>query len=366
MHLESEQLKKIDSIISNVISKRCPLTPDNPCICGSEKTRAECCLLSVNYWIPDKYINNILGFAKKFSFNVTNGIPNSFIKEFESSFQRRFDVCAVPECSEKCVSSHVFGKSILKKYFKDSFCQWSVIDDTNKKVWSKVGIESELGFNIFCKDCDNKIFRDIDNPDHELVSVKNQFLHTFRSLAYQYQYNRTALAIAHQIAIANIPVSFERNNYLNRSVKSEQIDITHLVESYVRYILTKSDMIKMYKIYLDGNFKSLALHLVLRRLKTKDIFFAQGIENPKVDLLGKKVLIEKDSAFIYTIVPDATGLSNLIIFTLHEEYRSLIEQVSNISGYKCKKFFEEILTKKSSPRGLLTSLKYKHHQKILR
>jgi len=353
-------------LISNVISRRCPITSDSPCICGSDKTRGECCLLSTNYWIPEKYVSGILSFAKKHHFNVTGGIPNSFIKEFEHSFQRKFDVCATPKCTGKCINSHVFGKATLKKYFQDNFCKWCVIDDDNRRVWSKVGIESELGFSIFCKDCDNNFFKDIDNPGHDLANIKNQFLHTFRSLAYQYQYNRTVLAMAHQIAIASIPITFERNEFLNRSVQSEKIVITHLVESYLRYTLTKLDMIKLYQIYLSGNFNNLGSNSVLRKIKAKDVFFAQGIENQKVDLFGEEILIEKDSAFVYTILPDATGFMSLIAFTLYDEYKPIIQQISNSSEYKCKKFFEEIIAKKNTPRGLLVNLDYKQHQKILR
>jgi len=365
MQLNHYQLKEIDTLISSVVSKRCPLTLESPCICGSEKTRADCCLQSPNYWISEKYLNRILGFAKKHHFNVTNGIPNSFIKEFESSFQRKFDVCAIPECKGKCINSHVFGKSVLKKYFQDNFCQWFVIDDDNKKVWSKVGIQSELGFSIFCKDCDNNFFKYIDNPGHDLANIKNQFLHTFRSLAYQYQYNRTALAMAHQIAIASISMTFERNEFLSRSVQSEEIVITHLVESYVRYTLTKSDMIKLYQIYLSGKFDSLGSNSVIRKIKAKDMFFAQGIENPKVDLFGKEILIDKDSAFVYTILTDETGFMSLIAFTLYDEYKPIIQQISNASEYKCKKFFEEIIAKKNTPRGLLVNLDFKQHRRIL-
>jgi len=362
-----KQLKDVDILIANRVSKRCELKHDSPCFCGSTKTRGECCLIETNYWLSKKFLNEIIGFAKHHNFNVSKGImPNKFIKNLESSFQKKFNICAIPGCNRPCINSHVFGKALLHDHFQNSFCNWVVIDDRGVKKWSQVGIDSEIGYKIFCAECDNSFFQDIDNLKQEINNKKNQLLHIFRSLAYQHQFNRTAMAIAHQIAIAYIPVSFERNKFLNTKVTHEQIDITHLVECYIRYALTKIDLFKVYKILQSDRFDRIEKHLISRKIFTKKGFFAQGIENPKIDVLGNNVELKRDSAIIYNITPIDDKSLSLIVFSLYDEYNPLLNQIQDCNEYKCKKYFSNLIEKKNSPRGVLVNKNMKENEKILR
>ncbi|MFM2381651.1 MAG: hypothetical protein RLZZ76_418 [Candidatus Parcubacteria bacterium] len=168
-------------------------------------------------------------------------------------------------------------KANTKKYFLQNHCRWFVIDDKGNKIWKKVGIDSELGFKVFCHKCDSRIFEDIDNPDSNLNVFRNQFLYTFRVLAYQHQFNKITLAIAHQVAILSPTLVIERNLFLNTQKNNEVIDMTHLVESYIRYSLTYSELEKIYNSFLANKIESARKNFVDRDIDIDEIFFAQAI-----------------------------------------------------------------------------------------
>jgi hypothetical protein len=367
MDFTSKQLKKIDSLIAGKISKRCLLSEDDLCFCGSTKNRAICCLQSTNYWLTKKSLDRIIGFAKYRNFNVSkNTLPKTFLKELETDFQNKYSVCAMPNCDKPCIKSHVFGKALVKKYFNSDYCKWSVINDNGVKKWTQAGIDSEIGYQIFCSECDDNLFRDIDDVNHDLNNTQNQLLHILRTLAYQYQFNRTQLGLAHQIAFATIPMFLERNNHLSTETKEKTIDVSHLTRCYVRYCLTESYLKEMNRILKAEEFDNGSYWLISRKIKTRDSFFAQGIENPKIDVLGNKVVLKKDCGFIYCILPSNDNEVQLIAISFCDEYKVLLKQLNSSSEYKCRRFISKLIEKKNSPRGVLVKVDTKEHQKIFR
>lgn len=113
-------------------------------------------------------------------------------------------------------------------------------------------------------------------------------------------------------------------------------------------------------------FDMLEKYLLSRKIFTKKGFFAQGIENPKTDVLGNHIEIKQDSAIIYNIMPIDAKSINLIVFTLCCEYLPLLKQIQDCNEYKCKKYLSYLLESKNSPRGVVVDINVRENEKIFR
>jgi hypothetical protein len=363
MDLTNEDLEKINKLLVNQTN----ISDEDLCFCGSGNIYRICCAQKPNYWFTNEYLNKLLGFAKNKNFYINGVMPTTFLTQLEIFFGDHFNVCATPGCLNKCVYSHIFGKALLEKYFGSNMCKWYMINDQGIKELVPAGIKKEVGYKIFCSTCDNNIFKIIDDVNHDILNLKNQLLHIFRSLAYQYQLSRAYLAFAHQVILAKPAIETAREKHTG--VKLKSVDISaHLKvfkDGYIGYKLTHGELKKIWGLI---NTKQAFNHCLItsRIVKTKDIFFAQGIENPKNDLRGNKIDLLDYSAIIYAIFPTDEKHVQIIMTSNNQEYSAFLEQFKIINEYALKKFFNTVLEKKNSPRGVFVAENKKSHQKIFR
>jgi hypothetical protein len=277
MDLTNDDLEKINKLLV----KQTNISDEDLCFCGSGNTYKICCAQNPNYWLTTDYLNKLIGFAKNKNFYISGTMPTTFLIQLESFFGDRFDICATPGCSNKCIYSHIFGKALLKKYFVSNTCKWYAINDHGIKELISAGIKNEIGYKTFCSTCDNDIFKLIDDTEHDASNLKNQLLHVFRVLAYQHQFNRAHLAFAHQVIFAKPSIETAREKYTG--IKPESVDISaHLKvfkEGYIRYKITHNELEKLWR-FINTKQESSEYLTALRIVKSKDVFFAQGIENP--------------------------------------------------------------------------------------
>ena len=365
LQLTDKQIRDIFQIIKNRLPVRLSSGNNEVCLCGSTKSISECCVTEPNYWISDKYLEDIIAYAKRLDFNIGQ-IPNTFIQRLETEFQNRFNVCAVPGCTNHCIGSHVFGSKHLQYHFNGNHSYWLVINDDGTKLWEPVGIAEKLKYKIFCKTCDYSLFTKIDTVQHDVSDTSNQMRHIFRTLAYQHQFNRSALGLAYQIAFAAIPTSFERNEYLKTTTTHESININHLIGCYIRYRMTTQEICDIYQLIQPGSIHGPSINIVSKTFQTKDVFFAQGIENPQQDLRGNKIQFSTDAGIVYVVLPEKVNRMRGIVFSRYKKYEDLLRQLEFCNEYKFKSFLSSLVERKNTPRSVLTKNKPKNHQKIIR
>ncbi len=288
----------------------------------------------------------------------------TFISKMESDFQNKFSFCAAPGCTKETIRSHIFGEALLKKYFNSNKCGWYIIDDEGSKKLSLAGINNEIGYHVFCKECDNNLFRPIDDVHHNINNQNNVLLHFFRVAAYQYQFSRLHLAMAQQIIYATPSITKLRIRHTGVDSKDNIISLDHFIHGYIRYVFKHDLLMKIWAIIKNGNHDSLIT--ISRVVKTKDIFFAQGILNPKTDLLKQKIIFEDHAAIIYYILPHNSDHIQVNISTHNSEYCDLLKQLKDVNDYKFKKYIGNFLEKRDTPRNSFVSPETKSFQKILR
>lgn len=360
MELELEHLMQIN----NLLVKKVGMQAQDPCFCGSVAIHKNCCAQNQNFWINDVYFEKLIGFAKHNNFFVKS-IPSTFLKDFNNKFLNRFNICANPKCNNSAIGSHIFGESLVRKYFNNGKCQWYLINDDGIKTLCSVGISNDIKYPIFCNNCDNAIFRNIDKPDHGVTDTSNQLLHLFRCMSFQYQFTRTNLALAHQLAFGSVKIIFARQNHTGNFKKNEKINIDHLIMSFVGYKYHFQKLKELSEICID-NKTSNKLRLFTRVIDVKNPVFAQGVLNPRYDLNGKKIEFINDAGIIYVVLPNGSGNVCITVATLDDEYHEYIKQLDLINDYDLKKLVNGYIQPKNTQYNLLLSMEHMSHQKALR
>jgi len=363
MDLTNEDKEKVNGLLI----KQTGIKVGDLCFCGSGKNYETCCDRKPSYWLTDEYLNKLISFSKNKNFHISNAFPTTFLSQLELVFSEQFDICAIPGCLNKCIHSHIFGKALLEKYFDSNVCKWYAINDYGIKELVPVGIKKEIGYKIFCSSCDNDIFKPIDDTSHDISNLNNQLLHIFRVLAYQHQFNRAHLAFAHQIIFAKPAIETAREKHTG--VKPLSVDISnHLkvfTDSFIRYKLTHYELNKLWG-FINNKNDHASFTVASRIIRSKEVFFAQGIENPKYDLLGNKIEFTEYASIIYVVFPVNKNHVQIITTSCHVDYSSLIVQFKYVNDYSIKKFINLLLEKKNSPRNVLVGINKKQYQKILR
>jgi hypothetical protein len=360
MKLSLDHLQKINGILV----KNTGVVNESLCFCGSGAKYGICCVKKVNFWLTDEYIKTLINFAKSRNFNVDN-IPITFLSKIELAFQNQFNICATPGCTKKAINSHVFGKALIEKHFNSKKCQWYAIRDNGKKELIPAGINEEIGYKIFCHDCDNNIFKQIDDVNHNIEDPINQLTHIFRAVAYQHQFNRVHLALAHQVVYVTPIVTEAKNNHTDVQVKNRDIDLTHFQESYIRYQFTYGELQKLMGI-LKSKEDLESIPILNKIVSSRDPFFAQGIEDPKRDLSNKRIVFSSPAAISYVVLAYDSEHIQVIISTLNKEYSGLLGQLNSANEYRFKKFVSTLIEKKNTLRSVLVGINKKSSQRILR
>ncbi|MCU0678225.1 MAG: hypothetical protein MUF19_01400 [Candidatus Pacebacteria bacterium] len=359
MELELGHLEQIN----NILIRKLSVTPNDPCYCGSSKIHAECCAIQPNFWISKTYFEKVIGFAKHNNFFVKS-IPSTFLNDFNTKFYNKFSVCANPECNNPSIGSHIFGESLIRKHFNGNKCKWYLIDDNKTKVLCEAGISNDIKYPIFCEDCDNDLFKVIDAPGHSISDNKNITLHLLRCMSFQFQFTRTNLAMAHQLAFGSTIIALARQNHTGIK-KDEQINIDHLILSFVNYKYHSRITKRLLDICINHKTTDKVV-LYTRVISVKEQVFAQGILNPKQDLIGNNINFVNDASIMYVVLPkDITSVS-ITIATLDNEYHEYIEQLNSLNEYDFKKLINSYISPKHTQYNLLLSPDHKAHQKVLR
>ncbi len=344
--MKKEDIEKINSIF---LTKHTKIIDEDPCFCGSGLLFLDCCKKEAKFWISDKFLNKVIGYAKANAFNVSN-IPTSFMYEYNEEFQKKFDVCANLDCGNKCIGSHIFGRSLVKKHFSNTKCKGFEIDNNGKKQLVEIGTNNDMKYPIFCSNCDDRIFKEIDKNDHDLLNKDNQFLHFLRSMSFQYQFLRSQLAFSHQLVFAYPAIASARSIYNNDQKKEEKIDLTWFVENFIRYKYQRKLLRSLWNIYNGSTEKNFFVHT--RAVITENILFANGIINPQLDLQNKKIIFKKHASILYVILPLSDKQLLVMTFTQDEEYIQYLEQLYKSNDYKFKKTINTYL----SPLNTLYSI----------
>ncbi len=358
MNLSTNDLEKMTAFLAKKIN----VNEQDLCFCGSGSIYKTCCQKKPSYWITDKYLKKLIGYGKHKNFQVTT-IPTTFLHQLELDFHSKFNICNIPRCDRKAINSHVFGKALLKKYFNTDQCKWYAINDLGEKELRIAGIKSEIGYQIFCSQHDHEIFSKIDALSSDNNNEENQLLHIFRSLAYQNEFNRVHLAINHQLIYALPKIIDERSKHTGVMEKEYQINLSTLAESHARYKLTSFELEKIWNIIQNKELQS--LKIASRIIKSDELFFAQGIENPSLDLLNKKIPFSRHIAMLYVVLPFLEKRVQVIFITTYDEYFDFIEQVKTVSEEILSEFLNSALDKKNSSRAVLVGLNKNPGQKIL-
>jgi hypothetical protein len=360
MVLEPEHLTQIN----NLLAKQLGITSSDPCYCGSTKKYLDCCDLQPNFWMSESYFQTLIGFAKHNNFAVKS-IPSTFFNNFNHRFLKKFNICANPNCQNGAIGSHIFGESLVRKHFNSEKCQWFLIEDDGIKRLNQAGISNDIKYPIFCGKCDNSLFKSIDVPEHNLSDQNNIHLHLFRCMSFQYQYTRANLALAHQLAFGSVKIMFARQSHTGNFKKNEQINIDHLIMSFVGYKYHTRMIDRLSEICI-GNKTSNNLKIYTRVLTVKNPVFAQGILNPKYDLLGDSIKFVKDAGIMYVVLPKDSNSVSITIATIDDEYGTYITQLDSLNSYELKKLVNGFISPKNTQYNLLLSMEYKAHQKSLR
>jgi len=360
MKLTAEHLLQIN----NILIRKLGVESKDLCFCGSVEIHENCCAHKANFWISDAYFEKLVGYAKHNNFFVST-IPSVFLNDFNKKYQKQFNRCANPECLKPSIGSHVFGESLVRKHFDSDKCQWYMINDSRIKTLCSAGVRNDIKYPIFCGSCDNTLFKDIDLPEHSVTDNKNIFLHLFRCMSFQYQFTRENLALAHQLAFGSVKIAFERQKHTKNFRKNEQININHLVMSYVGYKYHYEKINQLWKIYKTDTKSATNLRLHNRVIGVKEPIFAQGVLNPKVDLKGEKINFVNPAGIIYVVLPMNNNFASITIATLDDEYYDYIEQLNSTNDYVFKKLTNGFIAQKNSQYNLLLSPTHKLHQKAL-
>jgi hypothetical protein len=361
MKLEQEHLHKINSILARKINAE----ESNPCFCGSGKLFTDCCRKQPNFWVDDTYLDKVIAYAK---YNAFSGgkIPTVFLNDFYTKFFKRFGVCANPQCNNKAIGSHVFGESLIRKYFGRGKCQWYVVDDHNNKNLVSAGVSSDLKYPIFCQTCDNKLFKEIDKPDHDVTDVKNILKHIVRCMAFQYQFTRTSLSLAHQLTYGSIKIIFARQEYTGVFKKNEQINLDYVIRAYIYFKFHNEKMDQLWSMYEADNLDQNLLKIHSRFLSAKEVIFAQGIKSPIINLDGSRREPPDPSGVFFMVMPKDEQNVYVTFATLDENYYDYIDQLQYANDYKVKSVVNQMTQYKDTPYGLLLSNAHQNHQKALR
>ena len=357
--MNKEDIEKINKIF---LIKNTKIVDEDPCFCGSGLLFLDCCKKEAKFWISDKFLNKVIGYAKANAFNVSS-IPTSFLNEYNKEFQKKFDICANPDCHNKCIGSHIFGKSLVKKNFTDTKCKGFEIDDNGKKQLVQIGTNNDMKYPIFCSSCDNKVFKEIDEIDHDLLDKDNQFLHFLRSMSFQYQFLRSQLAFSHQLVFAYPAIASARSLYRNDQRKEEKIDLTWFIENFIRYKYQRKLLRSLWDIYNGNTEKKFSLHV--RAITTDNMLFANGIINPQFDLQNKKVIFEKEASILYIALPLSKEKLFIMTFTQDKEYIQYLDQLYGSNDYKFKKIINSYLAPLNTSYSIFLHSNYEINSQAL-
>lgn len=354
--MEKEDVQKIN----NILISKLKIKDNDPCFCGSGLIFSDCCKKETRFWLSQKFVDKIIRYAKANNFKIDN-IPMSFLKEYEIEFLKIFNKCSNPACNNKCIGSHIFGRSLIRKYFEDTFCQWFEINDNGIKQLIKIGISNDIKYPIFCSICDNNIFKSIDNIDHDLLDTDNQLLHLVRIISFQYQYTRTQLALSHQLVFSIVPISSARRSFKNEQTKNETINLTWFHKNFIRYKHQKELLDFLWEI-LNNKTK---YKIYSRVISSDNIIFSNGIINPQYDLSNKKMTFTKQASILYLTLPISKNEIIIISYSYNNEYDDYIKQLYLSNDYKFKKTINSFLSYLNTPYSIMLDSNFKIKTQVL-
>ena len=341
------------SDVNNLLIKHSKISDKDLCFCGSGVYFSDCCEDKPNFWIPDDYVKSLIGFARSKNWKVTDVPFLVGSGSFEDYYIESHDLCARPDCGNKTTcNSHIYGRRHIEKYLEGTVCKihnpYSISDD----YFSEVGTKKEITFKIFCEDCDNNVFSNIDNPDHDINNVKNTFLHLLRTQSYQYQFVRQDLALSHQLILGiKGVVETERNKSIGKMDTIFNLD--GFLANNIRYKYQSELRDKLWDLHQTEAVLRKIPHIHTRELDVSQTLFASGIINPSHDLLKNKIIINKEASLFYYTVPSERKKVLVTIASFDDEYGDMIDQFVNATDYAFKKYFNHLFTKCSLPLSII-------------
>ena len=340
------------SRINNVLIKKTNLFDAAPCFCASQKNFLNCCKQEANFWISDIYVRSLIEFVNSQNWHVSK-IPFLLGKNsFEDYYLKSHDSCARPCCkNKKTVNSHVYGKKHVEKYLTGNLCKTHNPYKDSVDFFADTNTGKDITYRIFCESCE-LLFASIDSPVHDAGEESNAFLHLLRTQAYQYQYIRWDLALAHQFILGIKGVVEIERNKSTGEIKTE-FNLDWFLANNTRYQYQSQLRDSLWNIYENNQDRIKIPYLHARKIKCKNVFFSSGVINPSHDLNGSEIVFEKDSAIFYYFVPAGHGFMTATIASFDIEYQDMIKQLSSLNDYAFKKYLNHLLSMCSLPLSIV-------------
>lgn len=339
------------SDINNLLIKKTNIFDTSLCFCGSNKNFSDCCETESNSWsAKTDFSKELVKFLNSKDWNdITNEDIVFLLPKFQKYYLGSLDTCSRPRCTNKpTVNSHVYGRKHIEKYLLNNKCKIHNPYSRESDNFETSDTGKQITYRIFCDKCE-QLFKEVDNPDHDVLEVYNGFLHLLRTQSYQYQASRFELSFSHQFTLW-IKGVIETERQKATGKVGAVIDLDWFLENNIRYQYQARLRDKLWTFFEN---KTNISHIHTRCFLVEKILFASGIYNPSHDLSGAPIVFKEDASLFYYVIPKDPKSICVTIASFENEYKEMIGQLTNSNDYAFKKYLNHLLSFCSLPLNLI-------------
>ena len=270
----------------------------------------------------------------------------------ENSIQNE---CMFTNCNCSPISSHCIPKSMLERKLSDTennLYAWNIkvvtknLKKNSAELFTKQNIKSANTFPGFCKEHDNKIFKDIEHKNNlpNISLEEYSFLHAYRNLCYK---------LWEEQSLTTFDEERDKERYMNKVIETESnflfSNVKNMTETFDNdFAFDKYNNLKnIFENFIDENYK------IKKELYTKIKIHVTQLNNHKLYFSSMSCNIIENSNFPISmgIIPEFLGKPNIFYIISHNSDNELFNLL--VENSKENDLFKQNIVLKSTTNTII-------------